>query len=268
MPVPSSIDDLDPVASDNSPAGSEQVFPNLDNYLRAHAAFIAQVRDLVRDAAPAIGMTQWWGGNRAFIPTKHQPQDGQEANRADYPALWALASTGALPLVTESSWQANPSLRGSFSSGNGSSTFRFPDLNGKQANSFGSVVLRGDGASSTGTSGAMQDSQNKSHAHGVTIDTAGLHGHSVSGSTSSDGLHGHGVPDVNTSSGQPGNGFDGGVGGVTQNIATTNAGAHAHSVSGSTDSAGSHAHSATIATDGGTEARMKTATGVWVIRAL
>ena len=268
MPVPSSIDDLDPVASDNSPAGSEQVFPNLDNYLRAHAAFIAQVRDLVRDAAPAIGMTQWWGGTRAYIPPKYQPQDGQEANRADYPALWTLASTGALPLVTEASWQANPSLRGSFSSGNGSSTFRFPDLNGKQTNSFGAVVLRGDGTSSAGASGAMQDSQNKAHAHGAIIDAAGTHTHSVTGSTSNDGSHNHGVPDVNTSSGQPGNGFDGGIGGVTQNIPTTNAGTHAHSVSGSADSAGSHAHSATIGSDGGTEARMKSATGVWVIRAL
>lgn len=268
MPVPSSIDDLDPVATDNSPAGSEQVFPNLDNYLRAHAAFIAQVRDLVRDAAPAIGMTQWWGGNRAFIPAKHQPQDGQEANRADYPALWALASTGALPLVTESSWQANPSLRGSFSSGNGSSTFRFPDLNGKQTNSFGAVALRGDGASSAGASGAMQDSQNKAHAHGATIEAAGLHAHSVSGYTSSNGNHSHGVPDVNTSSGQPGNGFDGGIGGVSQNIPTTDAGTHSHSFSGSADSAGNHAHNATIASDGGTEARMKSVTGVWVIRAL
>lgn len=236
MPVPSSIDDLDPVASDNSPAGSEQVFPNLDNYLRAHAAFIAQVRDLVRDAAPAIGMTQWWGGNRAHIPSKHQPQDGQEANRSDYPSLWALVSSGGMPLVTEASWQGNPSLRGSFSTGNGSSTFRFPDLNGKQTNSFGAVVLRGDGAFSAGSPGAMQDSQNKAHGHGVTIDQATDHQHAFSGTTGIGGEHQHRIPaggnggGTGAQNGPPTGGF----------IADEANGSHQHTFSGTTSAAGTH----------------------------
>jgi hypothetical protein len=42
MAVPTSITDLSTTASSNSPAGTEAVLPNLDNYLRAHAAFIAQ----------------------------------------------------------------------------------------------------------------------------------------------------------------------------------------------------------------------------------
>ena len=42
MAVPTSITDLSSTASSNSPAGTEAVLPNLDNYLRAHAAFIAQ----------------------------------------------------------------------------------------------------------------------------------------------------------------------------------------------------------------------------------
>ena len=54
MPVPNSIDDLEPVPADNYPAGSEPVFPNLDNYLRAHAAFIAQLRDLLGTAGTEI----------------------------------------------------------------------------------------------------------------------------------------------------------------------------------------------------------------------
>lgn len=264
MPVPISIDDLDPVAANNSPAGSEQVFPNLDNYQRAHAAFIAQLRDLVRDAAPAIGMTQWWGGNRAHIPAKHQPQDGQEANRADYPGLWALVSSGGMPLVTESSWQGNPSLRGSFSSGNGSSTFRFPDLNGKQANSIGAVALRGDGASSAGTPGGMQDSQNKAHGHGVTINPTTDHQHSFSGTTEIGGEHQHRIPaggnggGTGAQNGPPTGGF----------IADEANGSHQHPFSGTTSAAGAHGHTATIGSDGGTEARMKSVTGVWVIRAL
>lgn len=43
MAVPTSITDLSTTASSNSPAGTEAVLPNLDNYLRAHAAFIAQL---------------------------------------------------------------------------------------------------------------------------------------------------------------------------------------------------------------------------------
>jgi Right handed beta helix region len=42
MPVPSTIADLSTTAASNSPAGSEAILPNLDNYLRAHASFIAQ----------------------------------------------------------------------------------------------------------------------------------------------------------------------------------------------------------------------------------
>lgn len=43
MPVPTSITDLSTTAASNSPAGADAVFPNLDDYLRAHAAFIAQL---------------------------------------------------------------------------------------------------------------------------------------------------------------------------------------------------------------------------------
>jgi hypothetical protein len=45
MAVPTSITDLSTTAGDNSPAGTEAVLPNLDDYLRAHAAFIKQTYD-------------------------------------------------------------------------------------------------------------------------------------------------------------------------------------------------------------------------------
>lgn len=45
MPVPSTLADLDPVAANNSPPGSEAVGTNIDNYLRAGFAFIAQLDD-------------------------------------------------------------------------------------------------------------------------------------------------------------------------------------------------------------------------------
>ena len=47
MAVPSVITDLNVVAGLNVPVGGEDVFPQLDNYLRAHAAFIAQVRQMI-----------------------------------------------------------------------------------------------------------------------------------------------------------------------------------------------------------------------------
>lgn len=43
MSVPSNITDLSIVASTNSPAGSESIGISLDDYLRSHAAFIAQL---------------------------------------------------------------------------------------------------------------------------------------------------------------------------------------------------------------------------------
>jgi hypothetical protein len=41
MPVPVSISDLSTTAASNSPAGSDNVFPSLDDYLRALSSFIA-----------------------------------------------------------------------------------------------------------------------------------------------------------------------------------------------------------------------------------
>lgn len=43
MPVPTQITDLSTTAASNSPAGTDSVLPNLDDYLRAHASFIAQL---------------------------------------------------------------------------------------------------------------------------------------------------------------------------------------------------------------------------------
>lgn len=44
MPVPVLITELSIVAANNSPPGGDDVHPNLDNYLRAIFAFIAQLR--------------------------------------------------------------------------------------------------------------------------------------------------------------------------------------------------------------------------------
>ncbi len=69
MPVPSSISDLSTTASSNSPAGGETPKDG-DNYIRAHASFIATLRDKL-DGTAATGTinaatftgTHTFGGN-------------------------------------------------------------------------------------------------------------------------------------------------------------------------------------------------------------
>lgn len=63
---------------------------------------------------------------------------GQEVNRSDYPRLWEYVQTLGASLVTEAVWQTASVIvagrtvefpyRGCFSDGDGSSTFRLPDL--------------------------------------------------------------------------------------------------------------------------------------------
>lgn len=50
MPIPTTIDDLSATIASNSPSGADSATEG-DNYLRAHAAFIAQLRDLFDDLA-------------------------------------------------------------------------------------------------------------------------------------------------------------------------------------------------------------------------
>jgi hypothetical protein len=54
MPVPSAISDLNTVASANSPQGTESAKGTIDDYLRAHAAFIAQLNVLVAGATVTL----------------------------------------------------------------------------------------------------------------------------------------------------------------------------------------------------------------------
>lgn len=49
--------------------------------------------------------------------------------RGDYPALWTYANTQSNNIVPEASW--DPNNRGAFSRGDGSTTFRVPDLRGE-----------------------------------------------------------------------------------------------------------------------------------------
>lgn len=106
-------------------------------------------------SGPAVGTPNWWP-LRASIPAGQIPQDGQTVSRAAYPDLTAMVLAGTLPVIAEATWQSDPTQRGKYTLGDGSTTIRLPDLNGKSSGSLGAVVRRGDGALSAGTGGLIQ----------------------------------------------------------------------------------------------------------------
>ena len=106
------------------------------------------------DSIP-LGFVTWWP-SRAKIPAGWAPLDGQTVSRATYPDLWASVQAGDFPTVSEASWQSDATARASYTIGDGSSTVRLPDLNGKSGGALGALVLRGDGALSSGRDGVIQ----------------------------------------------------------------------------------------------------------------
>ena len=91
-----------------------------------------------------LGAVEWFLGTRAAMPGGHLACDGQLLSRTTYADLWAAVSSGMFISVSESTWQSSPSHRGKFSTGDGSTTFRLPDLNGTQSGSIASTFLRGN----------------------------------------------------------------------------------------------------------------------------
>ncbi len=106
------------------------------------------------DSIP-LGFVSWWP-SRAAIPAGWAPLDGQTISRATYPDMWASVQAGNFPLVPEATWQSDATARASYTTGDGSTTLRVPDLNGKSLGSLGALVLRGDGALSAGKDGLIQ----------------------------------------------------------------------------------------------------------------
>lgn len=96
-----------------------------------------------------------WHMSRTYIPEGWAPADGIILDRALWPDAWDAIQVG-YSRVTDESWIRDPILRGCFSIGNGSTTFRIPDLNGKSEGSLGAAFLRGDGKNSFGEIGRIQ----------------------------------------------------------------------------------------------------------------
>ncbi len=57
MPIPTNIADLSQTAASNSPAGSDNISPDLDDIIRAHASFLARLRDGTGYTSPYLLLT-------------------------------------------------------------------------------------------------------------------------------------------------------------------------------------------------------------------
>ncbi|WP_346654975.1 tail fiber domain-containing protein [Citrobacter sp. RHB35-C17] len=88
-----------------------------------------------------VGLSTLWT-SRAFIPAWAVVADGQLLNRVDWPELWAHAQMHTP--ISDADWLANPGMRGNYSNGDGSTTFRIPDFNGVQDGSIPGLFGRGD----------------------------------------------------------------------------------------------------------------------------
>ncbi|KIP16018.1 phage Tail Collar domain protein [Burkholderia sp. MSHR3999] len=217
--------------------------------------------------------------------------NGVLVKRADYPALWAYAqASGAL--VSDDEWQKG--RWACFSSGDGTTTFRLPEMRGE-------FIRCWDDARNIDTNrmiGSWQDSANRWHSHGASASEVGDHVHSAW--TDAQGWHVHGVSDPGHSHGvnDPGHahgtdvphgggggnlravvgpfGVDGyyntygsGTGiwlsGSGTGIGINGDGAHGHNVG--IGAAGRHSHVITVNGDGANESRPRNIALLAMIRA-
>ncbi|RQU12153.1 tail fiber protein [Burkholderia cenocepacia] len=210
--------------------------------------------------------------------------NGTLLNRADYPALWAYAQ-GSGTLVEDKDW-GNGNF-GSFSTGDGATTFRIPEFRGEGIR----CADVGRGADPGRRVGTWQDSQNRSHAHGASAAAVGdhVHGawtdsqgfHAHHGNTAGAGSHDHqinyplpqyggdtdrgSVASVFSIDNEIRNARTSAVGDHAHAFDTDGAGAHGHNIG--MNGAGAHSHAITVAADGGAEARMRNIAVLAMIRA-
>jgi microcystin-dependent protein len=192
MPVPANISALSTTAGSNSPPGSEAV-TTVDDYLRAHAAFIAQLRDqpsafgltLIDDASADAALTTLGGtttGKALFttasasaarttldVYTKAEtwlPGDVKFQAHATVPSGWLACDGSAVSRATYSALFA--AVGTTWGAGDGSTTFNLPDTENR-------ALVGSGGLYAVGATGGSKDAVVVSHTHSVT-DTGHAHG--------------------------------------------------------------------------------------------
>ncbi|WP_368880383.1 hypothetical protein [Proteus mirabilis] len=106
-----------------------------------------------------------WIPQRKSIGVGRIAADGQLVKRELYPDLFNEVVNGNVPVVSESDWNKYPEQRGSYTLGDGITTFRVPDYNGKSSGSLGRVFLSGDGSGSNTKHGEIQNDLIRFHTH-------------------------------------------------------------------------------------------------------
>lgn len=118
-----------------------------------------------------VGATIPWTLPVETIPAGFVERSGQLLSRAVWPGLWAKVQTVA---VSDDQWKSNIAFRGCYSSGDGSTTFRMPDDNGKYDQlGVGGVTYRGYGLNSMGMVGMHQSDQVQSMKHRTSVNGGG-----------------------------------------------------------------------------------------------
>jgi microcystin-dependent protein len=142
----------------------------------SNAQLLAALTVLVNRAVP-VGqvVTGYWNA----APAGFLLCNGALVSRSAYPALWAHAQAASL-VVDDAAWGAG--AQGLFSSGDGSTTFRLPDLRGE----FPRFADMGRGVDAARQLGSRQADELRSHVH--QLDTQGVSAGAVN--VLEGGLHG------------------------------------------------------------------------------
>ena len=120
---------------------------------QTEAGKLAQFNDIV-DRMNSVAVAQVGSfevhNSRTYAKPGTVYADGQLLNRNQFPTLVEELLAGHLPVVSDEVWLSDPSKRGCYTLGNGTTNFRVPDLNGVYTGSIKAPVLRGDGGLTIG----------------------------------------------------------------------------------------------------------------------
>lgn len=98
---------------------------------------------------------------------EYHPMDGQLVPRVTDQGLLAAIIAGEVPSCSDADWLADPYKRNNYTLGDGSTSIRLPDRNGKCSGTVGSVFARGDGDNSP-AAGMIHSDGIRDHDHFLT----------------------------------------------------------------------------------------------------
>jgi microcystin-dependent protein len=191
MPVPTSRSDLNAAAGSNSPAGSEAVFPNLDNYLRAGFSFQKQNYDDILALQTALtarlpaGVITMWSGSVATIPSGWVICDGTNGtpdlrNRFIVGAgsTYAVGATGGSTAASTTSSNGAHTHTGT-TGGHALTVAEMP----AHTHTYRGATITGGGSDPDGSGTTFETGNTSSagsgDAHTHTISSDGAHTHTV-----------------------------------------------------------------------------------------